>query len=340
MSYVAKIRKLSPFRYDKDLSLWRANNQQHKGFLATSDAKVDSLLIGPQKWTVYNDSKDCSLTSSYTMVLKLTGCSEEEFTCSDGSCVHMTSRCNGKNDCSDETDEAECKAFVQSIGYDRFKVPTPLGNDTKHNVFLAINVWDIVEINEKDGFVRCTILLTRKWIDQKVTFQNLQNETEHNPINPEDRGLLWKPWTVFNNIEDRSKYAPTDAEPVWRVIPNSNYSFVHAGKEFLHNTYLFDGASNMILYDNGFTIEWLCDFHMEWFPFDTQSCTMEFLQAEDTVRLLPESVEYSGGELPQHFIRNITMCSEMLNGKEGVIVEIIFGRPLSSKFLTVKLSFC
>ena len=64
--------------------MWKANNRKHKEFLATSDAKLDSLLIGPHMWTIYNDSKSCSLASSYKIALKLTGCSDEEFTCSDG----------------------------------------------------------------------------------------------------------------------------------------------------------------------------------------------------------------------------------------------------------------
>ena len=63
--------------------------------------------------------------------------------------------------------------------------------------------------------------------------------------------------------------------------------------------------------------------------------SMVFLQAENSVRLLPEAVNYLGHQLPQHFIRNIAMCSAKLNGKEGVIVEVILGRPLLSKFLTV-----
>ena len=77
-------------RYDSDLSLWKANNRKHKEFLATSDAKLDSLLIGPHMWTIYNDSKSCSLASKYKIALKLTGCSHEEFTCSDGSCMHLS----------------------------------------------------------------------------------------------------------------------------------------------------------------------------------------------------------------------------------------------------------
>ena len=179
--------------------------------------------------------------------------------------------------------------------------------------------------------------MIRKWIDQKVTFQNIQNETELNAINPEDRSLLWKPWTIFENIEDQGKYGPTDQDQVWTVMPNSDYSFVQAEKSSLHNTYFFDGASNMISYEISYTVEWLCDFQMEWFPFDTQSCTMEFLQAENSVRLIPEAVDYLGHKLPQHFIRSIAMCSANINGKEGVIVEVILGRPIFSKFLTVWL---
>ena len=268
-------------------------------------------------------------------MLKLTGCSEEEFTCDDGSCVPMTDRCNGKRDCADETDEDECKAFVQSLGYNRFIVPPPTENETKHVVYYSFKIQDIIEINEKDGFLRCKILLKREWFDRKVTFQNLKNNTGSNIIDPEGQNLLWTPWTLFNNIADRSMYAQTDREQEWKVIPNPNGSFVHADNSFLHNTYLFDGASNMISYDNAFTVEWLCDFHMEWYPFDTQSCKMEFLQQENSVRLVPQTVVFSGSDLPQHFLRKIAMCSTMIDGKQGITVEIILGRPIFSSFLTV-----
>ena len=323
------------FRYDEDLSLWKATHQDHNDFLATSTATKSSLLLGRHEWTVYNDSKSCSLETSYTTVLKLTGCSEEQFTCDDGSCVPMMDRCNGKRDCSDETDEAECKAFVQSLGYNRFVVPPPSENETKHVVYFSFEIQDIIEINEKDGFVQCKILIIRQWFDRKVTFQNLKNETGLNIIDPEDRRLLWKPWTLFNNIADRSKYAQTDREQEWKVIPKPNNSFVHADNSFLHNTYLFDGASNMISYEIAFTIEWLCDFHMNWYPFDTQSCKMEFLQQEDSVQPVPQTVAFSGSDLPQHFLRKIAMCSTTIDGKRGVIVEIILGRPIFSSFLTV-----
>ena len=325
-------------RYDEAERLWKAENQQHPSFLATSEATRTSLLIGKHKWTIHNDSKACSLSATYTSELKLTGCSSEEFTCHRGSCVPMSERCDGNKDCPDGTDEADCKAFIQELGYDRFVAPPSLGNGTKPKLYLTLDIERITEINEKNGFFRCQLWLVRKWIDTRLSFQNLKRDSDLNDINPEDRDLIWKPWTAYKNIEDRSKYARSDLKQVWKVIANSNYSFKRADRSFLHNTYLFDGASNMISYEIGYTTEWLCDFHMEWFPFDTQSCVMEFLQQDDSVILVPDSVKYSGGDLPKHFIRNLTICSFSKGGQQGVIVEIVLGRPIFSSFLTVNPS--
>ena len=96
--------------------------------------RSSSVASESHNWTIYNDSKSCSLSFSNTTLLKLTGSTKEEFTCSDGSCmhlsnlftlilmmlsiirscVHMTDRCNGVNDCTDETDEEDCEAFVRA----------------------------------------------------------------------------------------------------------------------------------------------------------------------------------------------------------------------------------
>ena len=70
-------------RYDTAQSMWMATHREQKNFLATSNAKRTSLLLGPHQWTVHNDSKLCSIVSTYTTELKLTGCTEEDFTCGD-----------------------------------------------------------------------------------------------------------------------------------------------------------------------------------------------------------------------------------------------------------------
>ena len=87
-----------------------------------------------------------------------------------------------------------------------------------------------------------------------------------------------------------------------------------------------------------FTVEWLCEYHMAWFPFDTQSCTMQFRNDQDSVDLLPGKVSYSSPiELPQHIVREIKICSATIQGDQGIIGEIILTRPLFSSFITITL---
>ena len=291
-------------RYDENMSLWKATHQQHREFLATSNGEKKSFLLGRQMWTIYNDSEACSLKKAYTAILKLTGCSEDQFTCDDGSCVPMSNRCDGKSDCLDETDEVECKAFVQARGYNRFLVPPPAKNETDLRINYAFDVKDIIEINEKDGFLRCKILFKRRWYDRRVTFQNLHAA---NIINPEDQSLLWRPKTIFNNMEDEGKKSRTDRKETWMIRSDPNTSFALSDENFVHNTYLFDGGSNKINLYVAYTAEWLCDFHMEWYPFDTQICRMEFLQQQASVRPIPEKVEFDDITLQKHFIKGSRM---------------------------------
>ena len=325
-------------RYDEELSLWKATSLKHQDFLATSDAEKDSFLLGIQSWTIHNDSKACSVESTYTTLLKLTVCSDEEFTCADGSCIPLKDRCNGRSDCLDETDETECKAFVLSLGYNRFHVPPAAKEKAILDVNYSVHIKEIIEINEKDGFFISKFTIARSWFDRRVTFQNLKDKPDLNILSPEEQGLLWKPWITFDNIKDRSKYAETDRKREWKVIPNPNNSFTRADRSFLHNTYLFDGASNMISEEVALTAEWLCVFNMAWYPFDTQICTMELLQSDNSVRPVPQNLTISDIKLPRHFIRKIAMCSSRVDGKDEIIVEIIFGRPILSSLLTVSKS--
>jgi hypothetical protein len=38
------------------------------------------------------------------------------FSCGDDSCVPLSYRCDGDNDCTDETDELDCVAVVEGEG--------------------------------------------------------------------------------------------------------------------------------------------------------------------------------------------------------------------------------
>lgn len=66
------------------------------------------MPVGRKKWTI-ND-RYCG--GQTTKLLTLTKCSEDEFTCNDGSCQPLSTRCDLKPDCEDNSDEKLCKKVV------------------------------------------------------------------------------------------------------------------------------------------------------------------------------------------------------------------------------------
>ena len=133
---------LSPLlrRFDAPSSSWRAKSISNQDFLGVSRAPGGSLGIGRHSWQIYNDSRHCSSESSYFTNLTLTSCTQDQFSCDDGSCIRQDSttltlpgqyifpfslseRCDGTIQCRDASDERDCSLIVPHVGYNKFMVP-------------------------------------------------------------------------------------------------------------------------------------------------------------------------------------------------------------------------
>ena len=90
-------------------SNWILTHLRYKshGYLAN-----DSILpIGRHSWVL----DDCGLNKSVS--LTLTKCDTTGFTCNDGSCIHISARCDLKPDCPDQSDEFNCQRVVMDGKY-------------------------------------------------------------------------------------------------------------------------------------------------------------------------------------------------------------------------------
>ena len=187
-----------------------------------------------------------SLYSFNYFSLTLSTCSQTEFTCSDGHCVALEERCDGKSDCKDRSDEEDCTAFTTSIGYNKLFGPPPLKNQTKLLINVSISIEKIIDINENEGYFTAKSTLIRKWHNSQLTYQNLKRNPSKNKLSTDDMKRMWTPWFVFENIQHTEDIKKTDQPYSMMIIPNQEFHFEMSDKTNFRNTRLFKGDENVI----------------------------------------------------------------------------------------------
>ena len=55
-----------------------------------------------------------TLCAGTPLTLSLSSCLDSEFTCSEGSCVALSNRCDMQLDCPDESDEKDCQKLLRN----------------------------------------------------------------------------------------------------------------------------------------------------------------------------------------------------------------------------------
>ena len=81
-------------------------------------------------------------------------------------------------------------------------------------------------------------------------------------------------------------------------------------------------------------VDFICNFELSWYPFDSQSCFLNFsLDSAIFVELTAGSILYLGREdLAQYFVRNTSITE---TGQGTVAVTVGLGRRILSPLLTV-----
>ena len=125
----------SQISFNYAANLWELNVRGKKEkTVGRADTGFDSLMLGRTSWMIESDSPACN-NRPYTTSLKLSGCGEEEFTCSDGQCINIAKRCDQIVNCMDESDEEDCRLLVLKKGYKKNIIPftvTPVCTQQSH----------------------------------------------------------------------------------------------------------------------------------------------------------------------------------------------------------------
>ena len=178
--------------------------------------------------------------------------------------------------------------------YDKYTHPLNPGEDHL-DIHFSFHLTQIREIDEVKGTMIIKYSFTRIWQDDRIKFSNLENGQCR--ILPDEKDQIWLPWTIYDNVKHAGTFYLSD-------VPN-----VYLAKQ------TNDGSSKneseiMITYWREYIAEFMCDYDMFWFPFDTQSCSVQLYQKEDHVNLVPENLTYGGPKkLEQYTVTGVKMCN-------------------------------
>ena len=126
----------------------------------------------------------CNEGQPYNLTLKLSGCLEDEFTCNDGQCIDINTRCDQINDCRDESDEQECQLLVLNKGYNREVPPfsTVRNYKCRAPILFPISGWEENNLKGK-GSINKKYLTFRTFCPLLVLFSPIFMKTSLNRHN-------------------------------------------------------------------------------------------------------------------------------------------------------------
>ena len=183
------------------------------------------------------------------------------------------SRCDQEPDCDDISDEKGCEiVVVDPNNYLKDKPPKDAV------VKLRVELLKILEIGEVTMLYRTKYTVNLEWLDPRITFYNLHENQKLNSLVEKEKEKIWTPSLIFYNT-DRNTRTTTDKESIISVKREGN--FTQNTLEDLDNTYVFRGEDNQLDMNRVYETEWICDYQMNWFPFDTQKCWMTFAVPKD-----------------------------------------------------------
>ena len=224
--------------------------------------------------------------------------------------------------------------------YNKEMNPSPLKNQIKAEITVYVKIKSILGINEIDQSFHVSYQLTSKWKDPRLTYHNLKKNSNLNVLSLKEQASIWTPKLILANTK-ATETIIQDKDTLTKVIANSNFSHSSSDISSTQNIFIFEGEKNKIEMARALETVFICKYDMALYPFDTQTCTMDFMLtvvSDDFCFLSIGGLEYAGPtELTQYFIKDKYMIVMTIDDQQGVKVYVVLGRRLLSNVLTVYL---
>ena len=262
--------KISSFRGGRKEKMWTLDVND-SNVTGTSTAPFASFTLGKHNWTIRGD-KGCISGESYTRELKMSGCTEWDFTCNDGQCVSMDLRCNQLPDCRDESDEMNCNIVTLKGGYNK-KVP-PVTSIDPVNVSVSIDLLKLVDIDEEDYSIEIQFEISLEWKEKRGIYHNLKRHDSLNALSQDDIERLWLPEVVYENTDQKETTRLGDTgNGEWKtnvVVRKEVETGTMSSLESVDETEIFTSSENSLVMNQTYTHTFQCNYKLSYYPFDTQ----------------------------------------------------------------------
>ena len=153
---------------------------------------------------------------------------------------------------------------------------------------------------------------------------------------PSENKLIWIPELVFENTEDKMRSKINEKTSI-KVLKSGNFTPSHISEN--ENIQIFRGDENMLIMRQFYTLTFLSDFKMAWYPFDLQELKMHLTMDSGFAPFVMfnlEEVVYNGkGLLTKYEVQDVEMFITEWENNEAITFEIILGRKLLSVLMNV-----